>query len=206
MSICERISWKVCYAQAPPEDRKFDRGSLCFVSCRNPSTNSCVSTGNKDMVNLQENKELQNLLQQLNLYDSNGNPKGIQMPAGAPCDNFRGYCDVFFKCRAVNEEGPLAQLKKMLFNEEVISEIRKWVTTYWWAVLLGGIALIVLMSLFIKVCAVHTPSSNPKLKKARQLSLRRKRKPQADVKLTVSSISSGADILRGPQQKTSRNL
>lgn len=34
---------------------------------------------------------------------------------------------------------------------------------YWWAVLLMGIALIMLMAGFIKICSVHTPSSNPKL-------------------------------------------
>lgn len=33
----------------------------------------------------------------------------------------------------------------------------------WWAVLLMGIALIMLMAGFIKICSVHTPSSNPKL-------------------------------------------
>ena len=34
---------------------------------------------------------------------------------------------------------------------------------HWWAVLLMGIALIMLMAGFIKICSVHTPSSNPKL-------------------------------------------
>ena len=32
---------------------------------------------------------------------------------------------------------------------------------YWWAVLLMGVAFVVLMGIFIKCCAVHTPSSNP---------------------------------------------
>jgi len=33
---------------------------------------------------------------------------------------------------------------------------------YWYAVLLMGVGFIILMGLFIKCCAVHTPSSNPK--------------------------------------------
>lgn len=37
------------------------------------------------------------------------------------------------------------------------------VQAHWWAVLLMGIALIMLMAGFIKICSVHTPSSNPKL-------------------------------------------
>ena len=27
--------------------------------------------------------------------------KGLSLRAGAPCDNFQGYCDVFLKCRQV---------------------------------------------------------------------------------------------------------
>uniref|UniRef100_A0A3Q2EAC8 Peptidase M12B propeptide domain-containing protein n=1 Tax=Cyprinodon variegatus TaxID=28743 RepID=A0A3Q2EAC8_CYPVA len=42
-------------------------------------------------------------------------------------------------------------------NEAVIAQ------AHWWAVLLMGIALIMLMAGFIKICSVHTPSSNPKL-------------------------------------------
>lgn len=31
----------------------------------------------------------------------------------------------------------------------------------WWAVVLGGLGLLLFMTLFIKICAVHTPSTNP---------------------------------------------
>ena len=48
--------------------------------------------------------------------------------AGAPCDNFKGYCDVFQKCRAVNEDGPLARLKNLLFNKETFNDVRDWIT------------------------------------------------------------------------------
>lgn len=33
---------------------------------------------------------------------------------------------------------------------------------YWWAVLLMSVAFVLFMGVFIKCCAVHTPSSNPK--------------------------------------------
>lgn len=53
---------------------------------------------------------------------------------------------------------------------------------HWWAVLLIAIGLVLAMGVFIKFCAVHTPSSNPKAKPARKLSetmtLRRKRHRQ----------------------------
>lgn len=40
---------------------------------------------------------------------------------------------------------------------------------HWWAVLLMGVAFVVGMGLFIKFCAVHTPSSNPNRPPARKL-------------------------------------
>ncbi|TNN00182.1 hypothetical protein fugu_011428 [Takifugu bimaculatus] len=46
---------------------------------------------------------------------------------------------------------------------ELYENIAEWIVAHWWAVLLMGIALIMLMAGFIKICSVHTPSSNPKL-------------------------------------------
>lgn len=108
----------------------------------------------------------------------------------------QGYCDVFLKCRAVDTEGPLARLKNLLFNKETLSTVAQWVTVsantsfgyyppgvtlrsttivyflqeFWWAVLLMGIAFIIFMGLFIKCCAVHIPSTNPKKPPARRIS------------------------------------
>ncbi|XP_041970782.1 disintegrin and metalloproteinase domain-containing protein 10 [Aricia agestis] len=100
-----------------------------------------------------------------------GLPKGgISLRPGSPCDNFQGYCDVFLKCRAVDAEGPLARLKNLLLNRATLQTVAAWVTEQWWAVLLGGVALIVCMGAFVKCCAVHTPSSNPKRPPARRIS------------------------------------
>jgi len=44
---------------------------------------------------------------------------------------------------------------------------------YWWALVLGLLGLMGFMSIFVKLCSVHTPSSNPRLKPARPLSLKR---------------------------------
>ncbi|KAK6617549.1 hypothetical protein RUM44_005137 [Polyplax serrata] len=128
-----------------------DKRRLCELACQNgtdPST--CRSTS-----------EFAHLV---------GLPKGgISLRPGSPCDNFQGYCDVFFKCRAVDAEGPLVRLKNLLFNKETLLTVAQWVTEYWWAVLLMALAFVVFMGLFIKCCAVHTPSSNPKKPPARRL-------------------------------------
>ncbi|XP_077288969.1 zinc-dependent metalloprotease kuz isoform X2 [Arctopsyche grandis] len=97
-------------------------------------------------------------------------PGGISLRPGSPCDNFQGYCDVFLKCRAVDAEGPLVRLKNLLLNRQTLLSVAQWVTEYWWAVLLLGVGFVVCMGLFIKCCAVHTPSSNPKQPPARRLS------------------------------------
>jgi len=76
----------------------------------------------------------------------------------------------------------------VILLQETLLTVAQWVTEYWWAVLLMGIAFVVVMGCFIKCCAVHTPSSNPKKQPARRLSetlrhpmhtLRRMRGPAA---------------------------
>lgn len=97
------------------------------------------------------------------------------------------------KCRAVDAEGPLARLKNLLFNKDTLRTVAQWITVsykfecriiiliiiiirsfffqeFWWAAVLMGIAFIIFMGLFIKCCAVHTPSSNPKKPPARRIS------------------------------------
>ena len=116
--------------------------------------------------------------------------QGLSLRAGAPCDNFQGYCDVFLKCRQVRHpitphpspahplthpspqvdaEGPLVRLKNLLLNQDTLLTIAQWVTTYWYGVLLMGIGFVITMALFIKCFAAHTPSSNPKLPKNKHI-------------------------------------
>lgn len=86
---------------------------------------------------------------------------------GSACNNYEGYCDVFSKCRSVDADGPLARLKKVLFDPVLYSSIREWIVEYWWAVLLMALALVMLMGAFIKICSIHTASDNPHLTPAR---------------------------------------
>ncbi|XP_043272296.1 disintegrin and metalloproteinase domain-containing protein 10 isoform X2 [Venturia canescens] len=129
-----------------------DKRKLCELACQNGTdASTCRSTSE--------------FAQSVGLPDG-----GISLRPGSPCDNFQGYCDVFLKCRAVDAEGPLARLKNMLFNKETLLTVAQWMTEFWWAVLLMGIAFMIFMGMFIKCCAVHTPSSNPKKPPARRIS------------------------------------
>ncbi|XP_022900053.2 disintegrin and metalloproteinase domain-containing protein 10 isoform X1 [Onthophagus taurus] len=148
-SIC--LEWNLQPCSLTSQDTpNIDKRKLCELACQN-GTDICRSTSE--------------FAEQVNL------PKGgISLRPGSPCDNFQGYCDVFFKCRAVDADGPLVRLVNLLLNKDTLLTVSQWVTEYWWAVLLMGIGFILFMGLFIKCCAVHTPSSNPKKPPARRIS------------------------------------
>ncbi|XP_051755045.1 disintegrin and metalloproteinase domain-containing protein 10 isoform X2 [Ctenopharyngodon idella] len=155
-SICQKHHLEVCTCIT--EEGK-DETELCHVCCMEkgqPST--CSSTSSDRWAKYFERKV-------------------ITLQPGSPCNDFKGYCDVFMRCRLVDADGPLARLKKAIFNPELYTSIAQWIVSHWWAVLLMGIALIMLMAGFIKICSVHTPSSNPKLPPPKPLpgTLRRSR-------------------------------
>ncbi|KAK2913794.1 hypothetical protein Q8A67_002193 [Cirrhinus molitorella] len=159
-SICQKYKLDVCTCAT--EEGK-DETELCHVCCMEKGQpNTCSSTSSDRWAKF-------------------FNRKVTTLQPGSPCNDFKGYCDVFMKCRLVDADGPLARLKKAIFNPELYSSIAEWIVEHWWAVLLMGIALIMLMAGFIKICSVHTPSSNPKLPPPKPLpgTLKRRRNPNA---------------------------
>jgi disintegrin and metalloproteinase domain-containing protein 10 len=148
-SIC--LEWNLQACSITTQDHpNIDKRKLCELACQN-GTDICRSTSEfAEKVGLP--------------------PGGISLRPGSPCDNYQGYCDVFLKCRAVDADGPLVRLMNLLLNKETLLSVAQWITNYWWAVLLMGIGFIIFMGLFIKCCAVHTPSSNPKKRPARRIS------------------------------------
>lgn len=129
-----------------------DKRKLCELACQDGNdTGTCRSTSEF-------------------AAEYNIQPGGISLQPGSPCDNFQGYCDVFLKCRAVDADGPLVRLKNLLLNRETLLTVAEWITGNWYLVVLIGVGFIVVMGAFIKCCAVHTPSSNPKKRRARRIS------------------------------------
>ncbi|XP_068131621.1 disintegrin and metalloproteinase domain-containing protein 10 [Hyperolius riggenbachi] len=158
-SICEKYALEECTCAST--DGKDDK-ELCHVCCMEKmKPHTCASTGSE-------------------AWRAFFQGKTITLQPGSPCNEFKGYCDVFMRCRLVDADGPLARLKKAIFNPELYENIAEWIVAHWWAVLLMGIALIMLMAGFIKICSVHTPSSNPKLPPPKPLpgTLKRRRPPQ----------------------------
>ncbi|CAH1251336.1 ADAM10 [Branchiostoma lanceolatum] len=161
-SICEKFDLEECTCRL--NENENNRQELCHLCCQEPGKpDSCKSSNSTDWSSR---------------YDDLTSRGILNMQPGAPCNNFHGYCDVFFTCREVDADGPLARLKNAIFNPELYRTIGQWVTAYWWAVLLMGLGLILFMVGFVKLCAVHTPSSNPKKPPPRPMSLRRQKRPQ----------------------------
>ncbi|XP_052265783.1 disintegrin and metalloproteinase domain-containing protein 10-like isoform X5 [Dreissena polymorpha] len=191
-SLCAHFEWEECFTTGQTKTKE-EQERLCRLGCKQPSqagtnvSSQCITSDNPDIKETGPYFKYYNMLKNITI-GKKGNiadiAKGVQLAPGSPCNNFQGYCDVFHRCRGVDAEGPLARLKNLIFNPETLKDIGNWIVEKWWAVLLMAIGLVLLMGLFIKFCAVHTPSSNPKAKPARKLSetmtLRRKqRNPNA---------------------------
>ncbi|XP_049271810.1 disintegrin and metalloproteinase domain-containing protein 10-like [Rhipicephalus sanguineus] len=44
---------------------------------------------------------------------------GLRLPPGSPCNEQLGYCDVFQRCRPVDDEGPLTRIQRLFFGTPV---------------------------------------------------------------------------------------
>ncbi|XP_033725849.1 disintegrin and metalloproteinase domain-containing protein 10-like isoform X2 [Pecten maximus] len=159
-SLCKKVgytnhghesSWVECESSSPQ----------CFLSCRyngtNNTTDTCISSSSIPQGSKYD--DYRNLVNSIKGPDSK-----VPLPAGSPCDDFKGYCDVFSRCRTVNNNGPLARLQNLIFGNETWTMIREWIVENWWIVMLIAMALVIFMLIFIKVCGVNTPSFDPKLK------------------------------------------
>ncbi|CAN7986580.1 unnamed protein product, partial [Ixodes hexagonus] len=93
----------------------------------------------------------------------------LKLQPGAPCNGLKGYCDVFHKCRDIDEEGPLTRLQRVFFGKESLGAVRDFITRRPLVsgfILIGIIAFLVLM---FRCFALHTPTSNPHKRKAHKL-------------------------------------
>ncbi|XP_065298967.2 disintegrin and metalloproteinase domain-containing protein 10-like [Dermacentor albipictus] len=136
-SVCTVYGLVECYltgAQRTPDE-------MCLIACReNVSDSVCMEACQFERMKDFCNKK---------------------MEPGAPCDDLRGYCDVFQKCRLVDAEGLLARLHWLVFGAR---GLHNEMVQYWYLTLLAVALGSGATALFIKLCAVHTPSSNPHLK------------------------------------------
>ncbi|XP_060552175.1 disintegrin and metalloproteinase domain-containing protein 10-like [Ruditapes philippinarum] len=78
--------------------------------------------------------------------------------AGQPCNDYQGYCDVFKICRQVSPEGPLSNLKALLFSGDAINAVKDFLVKHWYIGLIFGFVFIVTIVLVVKFCSKsHKP-------------------------------------------------
>ncbi|GFR59879.1 disintegrin and metalloproteinase domain-containing protein [Elysia marginata] len=161
-SVCKYIDWEECFKTSA---EGFSDEDMCYISCRKDSNSECI--GSNDEQKVRENpvfEQLLNIIQNNRSESSNA----IKLPAGAYCDNFKGFCDVFSKCRKVDAEGPFKQLTDLIFDPVTFKNIRNWAEDHWWAVLLMCVGVIVFMGVFVFVFGYNTPSQDPRKKRRGQ--------------------------------------
>jgi len=131
-SICSKFKMKECFIIAD------DKGKQCELACQ-LGNDSSTCKGTSEM-----------------LFSNHNRTMEILHTPGSPCNNYQGYCDELRKCRPIAADGPI--VRAFSYGSLVIV---RWVPAHWWAVLLACVTLIVVTSLLVKCCSVHTPSSNP---------------------------------------------
>ncbi|XP_050712620.1 uncharacterized protein LOC126996286 [Eriocheir sinensis] len=128
-SICLAYGLESCQCERHPGDPITKSCELC---CKLPGENSpCMSS-----------------------FEWNKPPYDIPdmyAKAGTPCNNYKGYCDVFKKCREVDPSGPLATLRGLLLSDESLANLQRWILQHWYAVLFVVLAVMVLLVAIVKV-------------------------------------------------------
>ncbi|PIK57918.1 ADAM10 metallopeptidase [Apostichopus japonicus] len=172
-SVCLNFDLEECFCEPPQEGDTVDQS--CHLCCMDGGV--CKSSTQI------ESMENYTLTHGEIPMGSDSLTKALFQQPGSPCNAYLGYCDVFYKCRLVDSNGPLSRLTKAIFNPDLYEDVFSWIQEYWWATILICLGVIILMALFIKCFSVHTPSSNPNMKQARKVShytntLRRRPRPQ----------------------------
>ena len=83
--------------------------------------------------------------------------KGRNIGVGEACGNFTGYCDFLYNCQLVNSEGALSRLANIVLNQASINNVIDIVSSYWWAILLGGVGTLMLMFFVVVLCHFTLP-------------------------------------------------
>ncbi|VDP16708.1 unnamed protein product [Soboliphyme baturini] len=156
-SICSLLDMDECFVtDGTPTEQ-------CVLACRrqNASNGPCIPSYSLP--------QLRPFYHTSSADSATSRPNGILLRPGSPCNDFRGYCDVLRRCRSIDPNGPLSRLRRLLFESENIQTLLGWVQTHWWSVVLLAIGLLVTVAMFVKCCAVHTPSTNPYKSPARSV-------------------------------------
>lgn len=86
---------------------------------------------------------------------------GAKLQPGSPCNDMRGYCDIFHKCRLVEPRGFLTRLQAFFLAGESVDTLYEFVAHHPFAACLVLLGSSWLMVLVFRCFAIHTHSNNP---------------------------------------------
>ena len=160
-SLCSVIKdnqgnpYQECQEEIPENDK--DLGKYCNLACRPPSSTICINSA--VVFSPEVDAPFWNYLARYR----NSTNQPIKLGAGTPCNNYKGYCDVFYKCRNVNPKGAFASLFALLQGDQEATTPAQWLVKYWWVVAIAAvvfvIAALMLTQLLARCCL---KSTNPK--------------------------------------------
>ena len=115
------------------------------------------------------------------------NSMGRYHQVGFPCSNFTGYCDFFNRCMVVNSDGALNRLANVVSS--TISLAIDWIRDRWWAVLLMGVGVLLVMFFIVLVCHLILPRpEHAKFRAERRRSIRQSRRGRRPVQVNPSGV------------------
>eukprot|EP00116_Pleurobrachia_bachei_P013038 sb/3473300/ len=76
-----------------------------------------------------------------------------RLQPGSVCGDNMGYCDIFYTCRIVDADGPIASLGNYIFNGVLFDSARNMAIQYWYYCIMMAIGLLCFMAAFIAVCS-----------------------------------------------------
>ncbi|XP_062593437.1 disintegrin and metalloproteinase domain-containing protein 10 homolog isoform X2 [Saccostrea cucullata] len=148
-SLCKRIGynntssrgqWDECYISKSGSLSVVDKERLCYLACKQDANETCYVSEDDGIP-----KAFSDLVTKVK--NLRGDTSHISVASGTPCNNYEGYCDVFHRCRGVDNEGPLERLKNLIFGEETLTTIKNWIIENWWGVMLIVVGFVILFIL-----------------------------------------------------------
>ncbi|XP_077564367.1 disintegrin and metalloproteinase domain-containing protein 10-like [Haemaphysalis longicornis] len=134
-SICTKYGLRECFRSG--SDLSLEQ--KCLLTCKKPGTEDCKEAC---------------------AFPEMASHCGAKLQPGSPCDDMRGYCDVFHKCRIVKPQGFLSRLQ-LFFGGEGLGQIVEFMAHHPVAAIVVILGSSWFMVLIFRCFAIHTPSTNP---------------------------------------------
>ena len=142
----------ICVPLELPDCQCTTKSFECHVCCQ-IGNDTCIST----IQLAEQNETAKSLLP---------NGEGNVLAVGYPCNDFEGYCDFYNTCRLVNSEGALQRITAFIDGSGAVQTAFYWITKYWWAGLVGAVAILLVFFFIVLGCHFFLPRPEHMKKRA----------------------------------------